>query len=275
MIFENRYIQIGMNSFHVRIHGQGKPLLALHGFSQSALTWENLQLPGYQVFALDFIGHGKSSKPKALEAYQLSSILQELQKLVELLFHGEAYTLLGYSMGGRIALQFALQFPEQPIEQLILESAAPGISDPLQREKRRQSDLELADQIEKNGAVWFADYWGALPIFQSQNHLPQEVQYKVWSSRALNAPHALAQTLRATGQGNLPDISEALQNLDMPLLYITGALDQKYTQIAEQFSTYKRAQSLIIEGAGHNVHLELPQHFNLILSNSLQSRTML
>ncbi|HAP15353.1 MAG TPA: 2-succinyl-6-hydroxy-2,4-cyclohexadiene-1-carboxylate synthase, partial [Lactococcus sp.] len=85
----------------------------------------------------------------------------------------------------------------------------------------------------------------------------------------------LAQTLRATGQGNLPDISQRLQDLNVALLYITGALDQKYRQIAEQLSTYKRVRSLIVEGAGHNVHLELPQHFNLILSNSLPGRTML
>lgn len=63
-------------------------------------------------------------------------------------------------MGGRIALQFALNFPEQLIEQLIIESAAPGIADIKQREKRLQADLRLAEHIEENGAVWFANYWG-------------------------------------------------------------------------------------------------------------------
>ncbi|QPS70205.1 2-succinyl-6-hydroxy-2,4-cyclohexadiene-1-carboxylate synthase [Lactococcus garvieae] len=275
MIFEDRYIQIGAHHFHVRVHGEGKPLLALHGFSQSALTWESLDITGYQIFALDLIGHGESSKPEALDNYSLSSICQQLQELVALLFHGKSYTLLGYSMGGRIALQFAHLFPEQPIDELILESAAPGISDPVQREKRQQSDSQLAAQIEKNGARWFADYWGSLPIFESQKQLPQKLQDKVWSSRALNNPHALAHTLRATGQGSLPDISEALQTLKFPLLYITGALDEKYSQIARSFMTRQNTQCLIVEGAGHNVHLELPEHFNLILTTHLQGKTML
>ena len=46
MLFEDKYIQIDSLTFHVRIHGQGKPLLALHGFSQSASTWDALDIPG-------------------------------------------------------------------------------------------------------------------------------------------------------------------------------------------------------------------------------------
>lgn len=275
MLFEDKYIQIDSLTFHVRIHGQGKPLLALHGFSQSASTWDALDIPGYQIFALDLVGHGKSSKPEQLDAYRLVNICEQLRQIIQKLFQEKSYSLLGYSMGGRIALQFALNFPEQPIEQLIIESAAPGIADSNQREKRLQADLHLAEQIEENGAVWFANYWGALPIFQSQQKLSQGEQYKIWSSRALNAPHALAQTLRATSQGNLPEISEKLQDLNSPLLYITGALDQKYKRIAEQISTYPKAQSLIVEGAGHNTHLELPQHFNLILKTHLHDSAML
>ncbi|WP_285014544.1 2-succinyl-6-hydroxy-2,4-cyclohexadiene-1-carboxylate synthase [Lactococcus garvieae] len=275
MLFEDKYIQIDSLHFHVRIHGQGEPLLALHGFSQSAATWENLDIPGYQIFALDLVGHGKSSKPEQLEPYTLESICEQLRQIVQSLFQEKSYSLLGYSMGGRIALQFALNFPEQPIEQLIIESAAPGIADIKQREKRLQADLRLAEHIEENGAVWFANFWGALPIFQSQQNLPQEEQHKIWSSRAQNAPHALVQTLRATGQGKLPDISEKLQDLKPPLLYITGALDQKYKQIAEQIGTYSKSQSLIVEDAGHNVHLELPQHFNLILKTHLHDSAML
>lgn len=275
MKVEDRFIQVGSNHFHVRTQGQGKPLLALHGFSQSALTWEKLEISGYQVFALDLIGHGRSSKPDTLEEYSLSSILQQLATVVDILFHGKNYSLLGYSMGGRLALQFAHRFPAQPIENLFLESAALGISDPIQRAKRKQDDLRLADQIEQNGAAWFADYWGGLPIFASQNSLSKKLQHKVWASRAQNSPHALAQTLRATGQGVFPDISEMLKDLNIPLVYITGALDEKYSQIAQALSLHKKVKSIVIEGAGHNVHLELPQHFNLILANHLQGKAVL
>ena len=256
-------------TYHVNFRGQGLALFALHGFSENLQTWDHLNLSNWQIISLDLIVHGESDKPEKIEPYQLSNILTDLREIIEHYRRGQNFVLLGYSMGGRLALNYALDFPEN-LTYLILESASPGILSESDRLARRQADEKLAEKIEQNGSTWFADFWKNQTIFSSQKRLPEQVQRDIWQMRADNLPSALAETLRATGQGNLPYLAHRLSELKMPILYLSGELDSKYSRIAKEiFQPLKKVKHIMVPNCGHNIHLEAPQLFSEILQKEL------
>src|SRR5699024_1507643 len=74
--------------------------------------------------------------------------------------------LLGYSMGGRTALSFAMFYPEM-IQSLILESSSPGLKNATDRVKRMKHDEKLASRIERKGVEAFVDFWEDIPLFHT------------------------------------------------------------------------------------------------------------
>ncbi|MDA0169521.1 alpha/beta fold hydrolase [Solirubrobacter taibaiensis] len=107
-------------SYHQR--GSGPTLVLVHGITSSAMTWERViaeLAEHYTVIAPDLLGHGTSAKPRG--DYSLGAYASGIRDLLVALGHERA-TLLGHSLGGGIALQFAYQFPER-LERLVLVSS--------------------------------------------------------------------------------------------------------------------------------------------------------
>jgi 2-succinyl-6-hydroxy-2,4-cyclohexadiene-1-carboxylate synthase len=185
--------------------------------------------------------------------------MQELQ-----IGPGEA-TLLGYSMGGRIALYSALA---GYFRALILESASPGLATETEREQRRLSDSALAERIRRDGVTSFVDYWENLPLFASQRNLPGEIRAALRANRLDNHPAGLANSLAGVGTGAQPALHERLSELNIPVLLIAGALDTKFTSIARQMALQLPQPHLhIVPQAGHTVHLEQPAIFTQLVQN--------
>jgi len=239
-------------------------LVLLHGFTGSASNWEglftDLAMPGWRIIALDMLGHGQSSAPDDPERYSMehcrSDILAALQALG--VRPGQA-VLLGYSMGGRIALYTAFS---RFFRALILESALPGIADPRDRERRRLSDNALAASIEREGIASFVEHWEKLPLFASQSNLPVEQQETLRRQRLQNRATGLANSLRGVGTGAQPALHAQLPTLDLPVLLIAGELDAKFcTIVREMARDLPHATVHIVPGAGHTVHLEQPATF--------------
>ncbi|MCU5752433.1 alpha/beta fold hydrolase [Lactococcus lactis] len=170
MKIDKKIITIDGFDYAVRIWGTGEVLFALHGFSESSNTWRNLHLAGYKIVAIDLLGHGSSAKPKALAPYKLEAILTNLHLLFAQFTDGNAFSLLGYSMGGRLALRYCLAYPSAPVKYLILESTGPGLLSSEDRQKRRLADEELGQKILLNGSAWFADFWANISLFKSQKN---------------------------------------------------------------------------------------------------------
>lgn len=251
------------------------PLVLLHGFTGSAAGWGSLldELAAYQlhVIALDMLGHGQSSTPQDAERYTIdhcqSDIIATLQTLG--IRSGEAI-LLGYSMGGRIALYTAFS---GFFRALILESASPGLADSQDREQRRLSDNALAERIERDGVAPFVTYWEQLPLFASQQALPPELRAALHEQRLHNQAHGLANSLRGVGTGAQPALHDSLASLTLPVLMITGALDTKFCAIAQHMAqSLPHAQLHIVPNAGHTVHLEQPEQFLRIVGEFCKSR---
>jgi 2-succinyl-6-hydroxy-2,4-cyclohexadiene-1-carboxylate synthase len=176
-------------------------------------------------------------------------------------FDGQPFHLLGYSMGGRLALYIALHYPNS-VASLILESASPGLADDAARQLRRQQDNALADRIERDGIVTFIEFWTQLSLWESQQQLPEKVRAALYQRRLQNDPIGLANSLRGMGTGVQPSLWSQLGTLQMPTHLIVGALDQKFVAIAHEMAAAMDAVRLdVVAGAGHTVHLERPLRF--------------
>ncbi|HEV7216068.1 MAG TPA: 2-succinyl-6-hydroxy-2,4-cyclohexadiene-1-carboxylate synthase, partial [Chloroflexota bacterium] len=250
-------------AINVEHWGAGVPLVALHGFTGSAATWRRcLGDAGTATapYAVDLVGHGRTDSPADLEHYSMPAVVADLVALLDRLTLPRV-ALLGYSMGGRVALQFAVAHPERVVG-LLLESASPGIADPGERAARRCSDEALADRILRDGVPAFVAEWEALPLFRSQARLPPAVREAQRAQRFENNPLGLANSLRGMGAGVQDPVWDALPRLTMPVLLLTGAEDDKYVALARAMADRLPAAELIVApAAGHTIHLEHPRLF--------------
>ena len=248
---------------HVEMSGAGAPLLLLHGFTGSVETWEPFRTRfenAFRVAALDLPGHGGSSAPSEAKRYSLPRFADDIARVLDAL-RMERVALLGYSLGGRAALHFAVMRPDR-ISALILESASPGIADEKLRQERRQSDEELAEFIEREGITAFVDRWESLSLWETQRSLSDEARSKLRRQRLANDVSGLANSLRGAGSAAHGSLERRLGEINVPTLLIAGALDTKYAGIARQMEqSMPDARALIVPEAGHAVHLEQPDAF--------------
>jgi 2-succinyl-6-hydroxy-2,4-cyclohexadiene-1-carboxylate synthase len=218
----------------------------VHGFTQSDRSWEPLRATLADAVALRV--------PDGLDFVATAHALGQA---------GGPATYVGYSMGGRLCLQLALDRPEL-VERLVLISASPGIADDAERAARRESDEALAREIERDGVETFLERWLAQPLFAT---LPRELA-GIDDRRAANTVEGLTHQLRALGQGAQPDNWGRLSELHMPVLLIAGALDTKYVDVAHRMSAaIPNARVEIVDGAGHACHLERPEAVAQLLAS--------
>jgi 2-succinyl-6-hydroxy-2,4-cyclohexadiene-1-carboxylate synthase len=250
-------------TLHLDQSGAGRPLLLLHGFTGSAATWapflERLG-PQFRTLAPDLIGHGRSDSPPDGERYAIERCVGDLLAILDML-EVERADVLGYSMGGRVALHLACAARGR-VGALVLESSSPGIADAAERAARVAADEALAESIERDGLAAFVERWERLPLFASQSSLPHEARARLRAQRLRNDPRGLANSLRGMGAGSQEPLWEQLPALNIPTLLIAGELDAKYCALAGQMQALlPNARSAIVPGAGHAVHLEQPQLF--------------
>ena len=179
--------------------------------------------------------------------------------------------IVGYSMGGRVAMRVALQAPER-LWALVLESASPGIANATDRKDRVIQDARLAGRIRKEGVAAFADYWQALPLFASQSRLPETVRQALRDQRLQHTAEGLASSLEGLGAGMQEPVLQCLRDLRLPCLLLAGALDAKYRELAYEMATVlPQCRAHVVPDAGHAVHLEQPAAFDDVVRDFLQA----
>jgi 2-succinyl-6-hydroxy-2,4-cyclohexadiene-1-carboxylate synthase len=166
---------------------------------------------------------------------------------------GDGRVVVGYSMGGRLALHAAL---ESAFAGLVVVGASAGIDDADERRRRREADAELADWIEAHPIEEVVARWERNPVFASQS--PSLVASQR-AGRLEHSPAELARLLRSAGQGALDPVWDRLGSLSMPVLALAGENDSAYRAAAERIASLApRGRSGVIPGAGHAAHLEAP-----------------
>ena len=250
-------------SLNVELAGEGPPLMLLHGFTGCADGWRPMieRWPHFRTIAVDIIGHGNSDSPPDPSRYTMQACADDLAVVLDTLGI-EKTALLGYSMGGRVALHFALRHQER-LMALVLESASPGLSDPAERAARIRSDEGLAARIEREGIEAFVDYWESLPLWGSQRGLPPEKRQALRAQRLRNSTTGLANSLRGMGAGAQEPVFGRLHQLRIPTLFLAGAPDTRYVDLASTMATEVEGAALrVVPGAGHAAHFEQPDAFS-------------
>ncbi|WP_462411227.1 2-succinyl-6-hydroxy-2,4-cyclohexadiene-1-carboxylate synthase [Neobacillus sp. Marseille-QA0830] len=261
-------------TYHMEVCGKGSPLVMLHGFTGDSSTWtpycDSLG-KSHQLMIPDIIGHGKTKAPCGIEHYHIEEAAYQLNLLLDQMDIDKA-DLIGYSMGGRLALTFAILYPERT-GKLVLESASPGLKTEEDRELRRNNDAGLAKLIMEQGIEAFVNYWEKTPLFHSMEQLPVETKLKIREQRLRNSAEGLSHSLLGMGTGSQPSWWNQLQDMTCEVLLLTGEKDVKFCRIAEQMlKELKNGKWITIEQAGHAIHVEEAEIFGTIIRDFLSNK---
>lgn len=268
-------VKINGVDYHVEVSGVGFPVILLHGFSGDITTWSKCEkglMKNTRIIKIDLVGHGKSSSPDSIERYEMKSVVEDLRIIFQKLNIVQA-DVVGYSMGGRVALAFSLMNPTL-VRKLVLESASPGLVTEEEKSSRRKQDQLLASNIKQNGIDWFVEYWGNISLFESQKKLPALIRQRIKEQRMQNSIKGLANSLIGMGTGSQPSYWDNLNEYSGEVLLLTGSIDKKFVMIAEKMSKYlKNSQWVNIDGCGHAIHVEQPEKFGTIVSGFLSNKS--
>jgi 2-succinyl-6-hydroxy-2,4-cyclohexadiene-1-carboxylate synthase len=202
-------------------------ITCLHGFLGNPHDWDFLRDAGF-----------------AIETPSLDAIPN----------HGD--TLLGYSLGGRLALQALLAGADY--KRAILVSTGLGIADEELRATRRASDEAWAQRFESENFESVIADWNAQPVLAGPALIRTRDDYD---------PRAL----REWSSGALPPVASRLRELTIPTIWIAGARDTKYVAEARRAAFASNGKVIIIANAGHRVPWEERSEFSAILARQLLS----
>ncbi|WP_404450499.1 2-succinyl-6-hydroxy-2,4-cyclohexadiene-1-carboxylate synthase [Sutcliffiella horikoshii] len=262
--------------YHVDKIGDGSHhVLMLHGFTGNGRNFHDLiaeleNADDFTFILIDLLGHGKTEAPGDTKRYSMENTITDLRTILERLEISKI-SIYGYSLGGRVALSFAVASP-MLVRKLVLESASPGLEIMEDRLARIKSDEKLAEQIEKEGLKSFVDFWTDIPLFQSQKKLSVSKQEAIYQQRLNNSSVGLANSLRGIGTGVQPSNWELLDKMDCPVLLAAGEQDEKFVLIAQEMrKMIKKSLFFKISDAGHAIHVEQPRKFGKIVSEFLSN----
>jgi len=280
---------------HSTTRGDGPRIVLVHGFTQTGNSWRRVSRElerDFEVVVPDLPGHGRSPLPDPSPGAPAGHGRSPLPDpsagarpspapgpcpgggLVDAAHAlGEAggrAAYIGYSLGGRCCLHLALQAPSL-VERLVVVGAHPGIADDPSRRLRQKADDERAAQLELGGDAIvpeFIDAWLAGPLFA---HLTEDQADR--PSRLENSAAGLSASLQTVGTGRQSPLWERLAELEMPVLVVAGALDDKFAALAVQTveAIGHNARLALVADAGHAVPFERPDAFVALVQEFLAS----
>lgn len=297
------------------------PIVLVHGFAQQASTWDDavrlLANAGAECFGFELAGHGAGAcsaggdpaeRPDFFDlCFQARALLAFCRVVAR--DAGVAPVLVGYSMGGRVALQAACLAADDlrdggelnrislrssaafaprgrdrrldAIAALILESAGLGPVDDAAREALRERNFAWAARVRGEGVSAFMDWWAGLPLFESQQYLSADQRERLRAGRLANDAESLALSFEQAGAHQMPLRCESIRALcelsrrGVPVSYLAGRLDAKYCKVLADLraDSHDAVSCRAVPRAGHNIHLEQPEAFGAILEEVVESCT--
>lgn len=244
-------------SMNYQIKGKGANLVLIHGAGDNLNMWYH-QLPvfskSYRVVTYDIRGSGKTESPKG--EYSISLFAEDAYQLIKAIRVEGAY-FLGYSLGGRIALELALDHPDL-VKALVLANSSAGLTPPsLETLERRRVTLELLDKGDMKRVAEMMTAGAFSPNFKSKNPTEFKRYMKV---KLQNKIDGIARLMRSLGT---PTAAPDLSKVKCPVLLIVGENDL-YMGVEQGKHAHEAivGSKLVILPTGHAAALELPEKFN-------------
>ncbi len=241
-------------------HGDSrKPaLVMLHGFLGSKNDWDTVLpslLSHFYCICIDLPGHGQSSAlPWGSSGFE--QISNAIQTRLNSLSIGK-YHLLGYSLGGRIALHLAQAYPDNLLS-LSLESSHPGLQSIAERQTRARSDHSWSEKLSSIPIESFLSQWYQQGVFAE---LTDSKRQALIRKRSSNNSEVLLTVFEPTSLAKQKDLWQLPNQLQLPCHYFVGADDAKFSALASRWASQANIQVHAIVDAGHNVHLASPTLF--------------
>ena len=251
-------------------------LVFLHGFLGTPTEWLALldRLPAawrQRCHCLTLPGHGPEA-PDAMPWPQLADWLDHELARRQI----RRAVLYGYSLGGRLALHYATSAQSlhtdgrSKLAGLVLESANPGLTSPEARRERMHSDALWVQRLRRESLRSVLEAWYRQPVFSDLTPARRE---ELITLRSQHEPRRLAHMLAASSLARQPDLRPWLQCTSLPVLYLYGAADQKFANLAaELLAACPALEGARIPSAGHNLHLTSPDEVAAVLVPWLQQR---
>ncbi|MBU0982518.1 MAG: 2-succinyl-6-hydroxy-2,4-cyclohexadiene-1-carboxylate synthase [candidate division Zixibacteria bacterium] len=234
-------------------------VLYLHGFLGCGEDWSDVALrigSQFSHLTVDLPGHGPHPQDAAPD-YSMATSAQHLIRLLDHL-RLDSCDVVAYSMGGRLALYLAVHFPDR-FRRLVVESSSPGLKTVEERTERCRRDNQLADSLEKQSFELFLNMWYGQPLFATMDRTGDRFASLI-GRRRRGKPLALARSLRDMGTGAQPSLWNRLTELAMPILFLAGEKDRKFSRLAADMAHLcPQGELAILAEAGHNVHFEQPE----------------
>ena len=230
-------------------------LTFLHGFMGHSSDWDEVRasLPGFETDAIDVTVAG-----------DWQTGIQQLGETI-----APDSVLIGYSMGARLALGVALEFPRQ-FAGLVFASGNPGLESDEDRQQRWQSDCSLAEQLETESIELFLQNWYRAEVFAA---VPEEIREAEIARKLNHSSCDWPAIMKANSVSRQPNYWPRLTELKMPTVVVAGELDEKYRSIAFRMKAQRGTSDLetqIIRDSGHIVHRERPDAFVQLLQDFLK-----
>jgi 3-oxoadipate enol-lactonase len=242
---------------YFEVHGEGEPVLLIHGLGSSTRDWD-LQVAAlastFKVITFDVRGHGRSQKPR--QRYSVKLLADDTAALIRQLGVGPVH-VIGISMGGMIAFQLAVDAPEL-VRSLVIANSGPAM--PIKTFAQRLMIWTRIAIVRLQGMRRMGEVLAARLLPKPEHAAARTAFIERW---AANDPRAYLSALKGLVNWS---VMEQLPRIDRPVLVLTG--DQDYTPVAfKQAYTamIKNAELVVIDDARHFTPIERPEPFNAAL----------
>lgn len=228
---------------------QGTPVVFLHGLLGSQQDWQSVlqhlqNFPQIRPLTIDLPFHGQSEH---ITCADFAELRMQLHTALEKVIGSQPFYLVGYSLGGRTALDYVLNIHNPNLLGTILEGANIGLASTAERQVRRQNDCQWANRFRHEPIEKVLEDWYQQPVFADLSDMERE---RYIDSRKHNQGEQIAQMLEASSLSKQPNYAEQLKQTNKNILFFIGEKDNKFRQMAEQHQLPVQ----IISNAGHNAH---------------------
>ena len=246
--------------------GSGKPVLLVHGFPFNSQIWNQtsdlLASRNWRVIAPDLRGFGQSPLPYDSAVSTVESFADDLHRLLQQIGITEKVCIVGLSMGGYIAMQFARKYADQ-LSGLVLCGTKTVADTPQMAKIRQQQAVALRD-----GSLSMMDIADMMiPKLFSTGTQDRKPELIAELRNIIESQHVQGIAAAALGMAERPDTTAVLQQLNVPVLMVCGTEDQfspplEMRRLAE---VAKEGTFIEMPETGHLPPMEQPEYFTTIL----------